>query len=431
MSGLPYELGLALRYLRPKRTYVSIITLISILGVVLGVAVLIIVISVMSGFDRQLKEKILGFNSHMKVYSANGSTLRDYAKIAGKIATIKEVKGVAPLIMGPVLIQTQPLAGEPLTWAPWVRGIDPELESKVSILPSSIKRGKFDVSNKGVLVGVELAVQLGLDIGDPIAVYTPRSFAKLQKTMKDLRENPKRNEEEYDLADEYVVRGIFDVGHYEYNVSTIACSLEDAQDMYDMNDSVNALLVMLHDPYQAEKVRGELKAVLGGNFRIRTWAEESSGILNALIVEKNLMFYILFFIVIVAAFGITSALITFVVQKTREIGMLKALGATSRQIMVIFLSQSLFVGVVGVILGFGLGMLAISYRNEFLHLMNRLTGFNLFPPEIYIFTELPALIVPRDIAIICGGSLLICVLAGLLPAWNAGRLKPVEALRHE
>ena len=431
MSGLPYELGLALRYLRPKRTYVSIITLISILGVVLGVAVLIIVISVMSGFDKQLKDKILGFNSHMKVFSATGPSMTQYAQAAKKIASNKEVKGVAPVIMGPVLIETQPLTGETQKWAPWVRGIDPELESKVSNLPTSIKRGKFDVSNKGLLIGVELAIQLGLDVGDPIAVYTPRSFKRMEKTMKEMRENPKRNQEEFELAEDYVVRGIFDVGHYEYNISTIVCSLEDAQDMYDMNDSVNALLVMLNDPYQAEKVRSELKAVLGPNYRMRTWAEESSGILNALIVEKNVMFYILFFIVIVAAFGITSALITFVVQKTREIGMLKALGATSRQVMVIFLSQSLFVGVVGVILGFGLGMLAISYRNEFLHFMNRLTGFELFPASIYVFSELPALIVPLDIAIICGGSLIICVLAGLLPAWNAGRLQPVEALRHE
>jgi lipoprotein-releasing system permease protein len=159
--------------------------------------------------------------------------------------------------------------------------------------------------------------------------------------------------------------------------------------------------------------------------------EENSAILEALVVEKNVMFYLLFFITIVAAFGITSALITFVVQKTREIGTLKALGATSGQVMWLFLSQSLAVGVVGVICGFGLGMLAVLYRNQFLHLMRRLTGFELFPSRIYQFTELPGLIVPGDIAIICGGSLIICLLAGVLPAWNAGRLRPVEALRHE
>jgi lipoprotein-releasing system permease protein len=166
-------------------------------------------------------------------------------------------------------------------------------------------------------------------------------------------------------------------------------------------------------------------------YAIRTWAEENSSILTALQVEKNVMFYILFFIMVVAAFGIASALITFVVQKTREIGMLKALGATSGQVMWLFLSQSAIVGVLGVASGLGLGMLAITYRNEFLNFMNRITGQELFPRSIYIFDQLPALIVRRDIALICGGSLIICILAGLIPAWSAGRLKPVEALRHE
>src|SRR5688572_17467247 len=153
--------------------------------------------------------------------------------------------------------------------------------------------------------------------------------------------------------------------------------------------------------------------------------------LDALLVEKNLMFFLLFFIMIVAAFGIMNSLITFVVQKTREIGVLKALGATRFQVIWIFLSQSLMVGVVGVVAGLGLGMLALEYRNQFLKFMRGVTGLELFPSSVYFFTELPALIVARDITIICGSALLICLLAGLIPAWIAGRLKPVEALRHE
>ena len=153
--------------------------------------------------------------------------------------------------------------------------------------------------------------------------------------------------------------------------------------------------------------------------------------MGAVMVEKNVMLYILFFIVIVAAFGITCTLITFVVLKTREIGVLKALGASSRQIMWVFLSQSMVVSILGVLIGMGTGILAVTYRNEFLHLMRRLTGMELFPAKIYQFTELPAKITPSDLAIICGGSLLICVLAAAFPVWNAGRLKPVEALRHE
>jgi len=159
--------------------------------------------------------------------------------------------------------------------------------------------------------------------------------------------------------------------------------------------------------------------------------QENSNLLNALLVEKNVMFYLLFFIMIVAALCILSALITFVVQKTREIGMLKALGATDLQVSLVFLSQAALVGAVGDLAGYGLGMLALAYRNEFLHFMDRMTGFQLFPPSIYGFTELPALIIRQDILLICGSAWVICILGGVIPAWFAGRLRPVEALRYE
>jgi len=188
---------------------------------------------------------------------------------------------------------------------------------------------------------------------------------------------------------------------------------------------------MLKDPYQATEVKRQLEQTLGREFTVTTWMEQNSAILSALIVEKNVMFYLLFFIVIVAALCILSAQITFVVQKTREIGMLKALGATNLQISGVFLSQSAIIGVLGVLAGYGLGILALTYRNEFLHFMNYWTGFELFPASIYGFSELPALIVARDIALICGSSFVICILGGVLPAWRAGRLKPVEALRYE
>jgi len=246
-----------------------------------------------------------------------------------------------------------------------------------------------------------------------------------------MKEARKKEDADAVLPDDYEIAGIFDVGYYEYNMAFIACSLVSAQELYGLGDSINGLFVNLDNPYAASDVRKELSHAIGGDVYITTWLEENSTFLNALVVEKNVMFYILFFIMIVAAFGITSAQITFVVQKTREIGMLKALGATSFQIMSVFLSQSLMVGVLGVLSGFGLGMLALHYRNPFLHLMNRWTGFELFPAKIYMFSELPALIIPRDITLICGGSLLICLLAGILPALNAARLKPVDALRHE
>lgn len=423
MSRLPFELFLALRYLRPKRTFVSVITLISVIGVTLGVAVLIIVISVMTGFDQQLRERILGFDAHLKVFK-EGDAMTNYPAIMRLVSSNRHVKAVAPFLMGRVLIKTQPDEAKPLTDAPWVRGIEPEFETNVSDLHTNIVAGQFNLEGRSVLVGSEIAHNLRIHIGDRLAVYAPRNLEEMERQHK-------KGEEVAIPADDYTVRGIFDVGYYEYNANVIVTSLENMQDLYNLPDKVHGLMVMLDDPWQANAVSVQLSRTLGLGYRVSVWTEENSKILNALVVEKNMMFYLLFFIMIVAAFGIMNSLITFVVQKTREIGMLKALGATRGQILWLFLSQSLTIGVVGVLSGFGLGMLALAYRNEFLRFMNRVTHIDLFPAEIYAFTELPAKIVQSDIALICGSALVICVLAGLAPAWNAGRLKPVEALRHE
>jgi lipoprotein-releasing system permease protein len=429
MSKLPFELLLALRYLRPKRTFVSIITLISILGVALGVAVLMIVISVMSGFDHDLREKILGFNAHLKVLALDQSgrtePMEDYARVMQIVSSNKNVRGVAPFVLGQVLVVTQPTNGQPkLTGAPWVRGVDVARESSVSVLPQSIIEGKFDLSGRGLVVGSQFAENLNLSVGDNVSIYSPQDLEKMEKQRD-------KGDEEAVLPDEYTVTGIFDVGYYEYNANIVVTSLENAQDLYNLDDGVHGLMVMLRDPYQAAQVRRQLARALGPDYAMTIWTEENSGILNALLVEKNVMFYLLFFIVLVAALCILSAQITFVVQKTREIGMLKALGATNLQISGVFLSQSAIIGVLGVISGYGLGMLALTYRNEFLHFMNRMTGFELFPASIYGFGDLPAVIDMHDIAVICGLSFVICILGGVLPAIRAGRLKPVEALRYE
>lgn len=423
MSRLPFELLLALRYLRPKRTFVSVITLISVIGVMLGVAVLIIVISVMSGFDRQLREKLLGFNAHLRVIQP-GELLANREAVMARIMANPRVKGVAPFVQGKVLMETQPPAGGALVDAPVVRGVDPQREGGVSDLPKSVTHGVFDLRGNGLVVGRDLANNLGLRVGDRVSIYSPANLKK----MKDSRRSGK---EEAVLPDEYMVKGIFDVGYYEFNANVVVTSLANAQDLYEIEDNVHGLQITLHDSNLADAAQAELQRALGLNYIVRSWKDDNSGILNALLVEKNVMFYLLFFIMIVAAFGITSAQITFVVQKTREIGVLKAIGATNGQVRWLFLSQSMIVGVLGVLAGFGLGLLALHYRNNFLDLMNRLTGFELFPRTIYAFDRLPALIVPGDLAIICGGSLFICLLAGLLPAWNAGRLQPVEALRNE
>jgi lipoprotein-releasing system permease protein len=424
MSRLPFELFLALRYLRPKRTFVSVITLISIIGVMLGVAVLIIVISVMAGFDRQLRETILGLHPHLLVNT--GGVMADHHALMEQISTHPHVRGVAPYVVGPVLVETD--GGQ--VYAPEVRGINPDVEGQISVLPKSIIEGEFDVSGNGLLVGRDFAQGMGLMVGDRLMIYSIRDLRKMNESFK--RSKEARELDEIIAPDEFEIRGVFSVGYWDFDSKMIICSLGNAQDLYGLDDAVQGLMIMLHDPSRASQVRQELRPIVGNGIAMTTWEELNSYILDALLVEKNVMFYILFFIVIVAAFGITSALITFVVQKTREIGVLKAIGSSNRQIMAIFLGQSFFVGIIGVTFGFGMGILAVAYRNEFLFIMRRITGFELFPANIYHFSQLPALLDFGDIALICGGSLLACILVGgLFPAWNAGRLRPVEALRHE
>ena len=424
MSKLPFELLLALRYLRPKRSFVSIITLISVIGVALGVAVLIIVISVMSGFGHDLREKILGFNAHLTVTQA-GAAMKDYQKLSKTIAANPAVLGVSPFVLGPVLLQTQSDTNRPtLADAPILRGVDPATEGKVSMLPSDIVEGKFDLHGRGLVIGRDFADNFHLQVGDTVSLYAPRQVQQM-KAAHD------RHEEEAVLPDDYEIRGIFDTGYYEYNAHVIVGSIDSAQDLYDLNDAVHGLFVTLKDADQANVIKKQLETALGSDYYITTWMQQNSALLNAILVEKNLMMYIMFFIVIVAAFGITCTLITFVVMKTREIGLLKAVGASNYQVMSVFVIQSIIVSIFGVAAGLGLGLFALYIRNDFLHFMNRLTGFELFPASIYGFDELPALIVPGDIVIICGGSLLICLLAAILPSRHASKMNTVQALHHE
>jgi lipoprotein-releasing system permease protein len=429
MSRLPFELLLALRYLRPKRTFVSIITLISVIGVALGVAVLIIVISVMSGFDHDLRSKILGFNAHLKVFALDktgrAKTMDNYEAVMKRVASNKNVRGIAPFVLGQVLLETQPSNKEPsLVGAPWIRGVDPDSESSVSVLPKSIINGEFDLSGRGLVVGSAFAQSLNLSVGDRVSIYSPDD-------LKKMKEQQGKSNAEAVLPDDYEVRGIFDVGYYDYNANVIVTSLENAQDLYDLDDTVHGLMVMLNDPYQAPEVRQQLEQTLGPDFNITTWMQENSQFLGAIIVEKNMMFFLLFFIVFVAAFGITCTLITFVMMKTHEIGLMKSIGASNKQVMFVFVIQSMVISFFGIATGVGLGLFAIWIRNDFLHLMNRLTGFELFPASIYGFSDLPAIVNLSDIAIICGGSLVICLFAAILPAHHASKMKPVEALRYE
>jgi len=422
VSRLPFELMLALRYLRPKRTYVSAITLLSTIGITLGVAILIIVISVMSGFDKEWHERIIGFTAHLKVVKAN-DTMEDWALVRSKVEANQHVAGVAPYVLGKVMIRTEHQSGKQQIDAPFLRGIEPQIETSISVISNSIVRGNYDVSGYGLVIGIELARALELDVGDRLSVYSP---VVLQEAFEKKKEG-----EELPLPEDYEIKGVFDVGFADFNSLFIVSSLENAQDLYALKDSVHGLMVKLKDPLKARQAQDELLEALGPQFRAVTWMEENEQLFSALVVEKNMIRFLLFFIVIVASFCITCSLITFVVQKTHEIGILKALGASNTQIMSLFLFQSTFVGALGVGVGFAVGLTALHWRNEFLSLMNRVTGFDLLPAGIYQIYDLPVLIIPSDLLVIGVGSLLISLGAGVIPALIAARMKPVDALRHE
>ena len=423
MSRLPFELLLAWRYLRPKRTFVSVVTFISILAVALGVAVLIIVISVFAGFELKLREKILSFTPHLRVVIP-GRTMAGYDRVARTIAGNPQVTAVAPFVIGQVLVETKPPSGKPENEAPGIRGLDPRLEDRISALPQSIISGRFDLRDHGVVLGIELARKLKVKVGEPLLVYSPADLLEWHRRATESGQKPPE-------PVQYVVRGIFDAGYFKFNSSWIAVSLEDAQHLYNLHGSVHGLLVMVKDPSRAETVQRELERALGPNFQISNWIEDNSVSLGQVIEAKKVQFYLLFFIMLAAALCILSALITFVIQKTREVGMLKALGATDLQVASLFLSQTGFIGTIGIALGLALGRLALAYRNEFLHFLRKALHSEVLAPSIYGFGELPAQIVPRDLLLICCSALLICLLGGVIPAWMASRLKPVEALRHE
>lgn len=423
MSRLPFELLLAWRYLRPKRNFVSFVTFISILGVALGVAVLIVVISVFTGFELKLRERILSFTPHLRVVIP-GRTMEGYGRVAKVIARNPQVRAVAPFVVAQVLVETKPASGRPAYEAPGIRGLDPRLEDRISMLPRSIVSGRFDLSEHGLVLGTELAKKLKLKVGDPLLVYSPADLLEWHRKAGEKDQKPPE-------PIEYVIRGIFDAGYFKFNSSWMAVSLENAQHLYNLHGSVHGLLVMVKDPSRIEAVQRELARTLGPGFQISNWLEDNAISLGQVIVAKKVQFYLLFFIMLVAALCILSALITFVVQKTREVGMLKALGATDFQVAVLFLSQSGSIGVIGIAAGLGLGRLALAYRNEFLHFLRWALHSELFSASIYGFSELPSQIVPRDLVLICCSALLICLLGGLIPALMASGLKPVEALRHE
>ncbi len=428
---LPFSLFLALRYLKPKRTFLSIITLISVLGVMLGVTVLILVISVMTGFDRELRQKVMDFDAHILVTTED--ILRNWRDLSVKIQNTPGVVATAPYVQGPVIVEFQ---GRRL--APQIRGIDPVAEEKVVSLRKFIKQGKLDLEGESAVLGIELARKLRIGVGDKLTVYSPGNLGQILDGIKKL-ENAKGAEEketveklrEVVLPKELTVTGIFETGHYAHDSDFLLVPLHIGQELYGLEDALHGITVKTDDPYGAEQVKEAIGNFLEPPQFAETWIDMNRQYFEAVRLERTVMFFLLFFIVVVAAFGIMSTLITVTVQKRREIGILKALGANISQIIWIFLGQGTITGLFGTLGGLGLGMTLIRYRNEFSRWLASTLHIEIFPRQIYQFSEIPAQVIPRDVWIICISAFLICSLAALIPAYFAARLDPVKALRYE
>ncbi len=393
------ELFISWRYLLTKRKekFISLISIISILGVAIGVAALIVVIAVMTGFDKDLRDKIVGNYSHITLTGYKPIDNNEYGELFKKIAPNPHIKGISPNITGQVLVKQ----GDRF-FALGLRGIDPSTETKVTKIEHYVIAGSLDsLKSGGVIIGKELALYLGLRLNSNLTVYSPLG-------------------KQYNLK----VAGIFNSGMYDYDMNLAFVDLKKAQEILGLPDEISAIAIRLDNLYLADKVRQDLANVLGSDYSLKTWMEANQNFFAALKLEKLTMFIILTLIVLVASFNIVSTLIVMVVEKTKDIGILKALGMTSSNIRKIFTYEGLIIGTLGVLFGAlgGVALCGLLKKYQFIKL----------PQDIYYIDRLPVSIeLWPDIVLIVIAAMVIVLISTVYPALKASHLKPVEALRYE
>ncbi|HEX6980525.1 MAG TPA: lipoprotein-releasing ABC transporter permease subunit [Alphaproteobacteria bacterium] len=410
-----FERMMAFRYLRARRQegFISVIAGFSLLGIALGVATLIIVMAVMNGFRAELLGRILGLNGHMTVYG-QGGPLTDYVDVTDRMRGLPQVVAAAPIIEGQVLATANGVAGGAL-----VRGMRPEDLRNRTLVASHIVGGdlaRFEGEDVAV-IGSRMAQRFGLRIGDSITLISPQGTTTAFGTVPRMRA--------------YRVVAIFEVGMFEYDNTFVYLPLQAAQLFFRLGDGVSGIELMVQDPDRLRDMRRTVAEALGPGFRIFDWQQANSSFFNALQVERNVMFLILTLIILVAAFNIVSSLIMLVKDKSKDIAILRTMGATRGAVMRVFFLAGASVGVTGTIAGFVLGILFTANIETIRQWLQALTGTPLFSPEIYFLSRLPAKVDPMEVVSVVVMALALSFLATIYPSWRAARLDPVEALRYE
>jgi lipoprotein-releasing system permease protein len=425
-----YEWLVSLRYLRSRRkpVFINVTTLFSVAGILVGVMALIVVLGVMTGFEEDLRDKILGARAHVTVIQHGNKGMEDWPRVLEAALSMPHVVAAAPFVDTQVF-----LSARDRTVGVLLRGLDASRAAEVTVVENNLVRGhlshlvkppmppglkpKEEHPSQGAILGVELARNLAVDVGSAVTVVSPTGRATAVGYIPRMKT--------------FQVVGIFDSGYYEYDSAVVLISLEAAQGLVGLGEKVTGVEIRLDDIFASEAVAGKLQEALGFPYWVVGWKARNESLFSALKVEKNVMFVILTMIVLVAGFSIASSLVMVVMEKRKDIAILKAMGATQKSLVAIFTIQGLIIGAAGVLLGFLGGIGLAHYLNEIEGILELLFNIEIFPKNVYYLDSLPVHVRWFDVAVILTTALVVSVAAALYPAWRASRLDPVEAIRYE
>ena len=411
----PLSASIGLRYLRAKRRngFISFISLASVLGIFIGVVALITTISVMNGFQEELRNRILGTVAHATIEGVDGN-LKDWPEAVKLAMQDKRVLGAAPYVQTETLLQGQHKQGAML------RGILPDMEGRVSDLPGKMREGKLDSLQPGqfnIVLGSELAAALNVRVGDSVNAFVTESVATPFGSMP--------------RAKRFKITGIFEIGAQEYDFGLALVHIADGQKLLRMDDAVTGVRIKLGDIWQAWTVARDLANRMEGVYLVRDWTRDHANFFRALRMEKTVMFILLSLVVAIAAFNLVSSQVMLVQDKQADIAILRTLGLSPAQVMQVFMVQGLVIGLVGVLLGVVFGVLLSENLSALVRVVESITGNELMPTDVYYISGVPTVVNPMDVLTIMAVSIIMCLLATIYPAWRASKTNPVEALRYE